>query len=338
MSEQDVQLGHLDNLSDDELSQLDLENLLEQKSEDTEVQDTSNDEVNPETEEATEELSDDVSEQGDNEEPEKEIDYKAFYEKLNQPFKANGRDLQIRSPEEAIQLMQMGANYHKKMESLKPKTKVLKVLEKHDLLDEQKLAYLIDLNNKNPEAVAKLVQESGIDALDLEDKVNPNYSPHIPTVSDTELELDSVLDELRDSPSYSRTLDIAGNQWDISSRTEIASNPHILRGLNEHVYLGIYDIINTEVDRQRMLGNLKGMTDIQAYKAVGDYLNNQGAFNYLNQENNYTQQSNQVNEQINERRKAAATPNASATKETTLNIDPLKMSDEEILRLVNQIH
>ena len=59
----------------------------------------------------------------------KELDYKAEYEKLLKPFKANGRDIQVGSVDDAIALMQMGANYNKKMAALKPNMKLLKMLE-----------------------------------------------------------------------------------------------------------------------------------------------------------------------------------------------------------------
>lgn len=343
MSSEELQLDQLDNMSDDELSNLNLEQLLENGTVDTGSEES---EVIEENDTATEDQDAPVHYEpvGDEEiapnEEQKEIDYKAFYERVNQPFKANGRDFQINSADEAIQLMQMGANYNKKMQSLKPKTKVLKMLESNDLLDESKLAYLIDLNNKNPEAVAKLVQDSGIDALDLEDKLNPNYAPQVPVVSDTEIELDNILDELRDTPSYSRTIDIAGNQWDETSRREVATNPNILRGLNEHVYLGIYDTIQTEIERRRTLGQLSGMSDLQAYKAVGDWLNEQGAFNYLNpqvQQQQEVARQNQEREQaINQRRQAAATPNTGMATGSVTEFNPLAISDEDILRLANQ--
>ena len=81
------------------------------------------------------------------------VDYKAEYEKLLAPFKANGTDMQAQSVEDAIQLMQMGAGFHKKIAALKPAMKQVKLLEKHGLLDEDKLNYLIDLANKKPEAI-----------------------------------------------------------------------------------------------------------------------------------------------------------------------------------------
>ena len=48
--------------------------------------------------------------------PETPVDYKALYEQVTAPFKANGKTISIQSVEEATQLMQMGANYTKKMQ------------------------------------------------------------------------------------------------------------------------------------------------------------------------------------------------------------------------------
>ena len=42
----------------------------------------------------------------------------ATVDKLFAPFKASGVDMQVRSVDEAVQLMQMGANYQKKMQNL----------------------------------------------------------------------------------------------------------------------------------------------------------------------------------------------------------------------------
>lgn len=82
------------------------------------------------------------------------IDYKAVYEKLlKTPFKADGREISINTPDEAIALMQKGVSYSKKMASLKPNLKIIKMLEKNGLLDEGKLSFYIDLEKKNPQAM-----------------------------------------------------------------------------------------------------------------------------------------------------------------------------------------
>ena len=89
------------------------------------------------------------------------VDYKAEYDRLVAPFKANGREITVKSVDDAIALMQMGANYNKKMSALKPNLKLMKLLENNGLLDETKIGFLIDLEKKNPDAINKLIKDSG---------------------------------------------------------------------------------------------------------------------------------------------------------------------------------
>ena len=139
---------------------------------------------------------------------EQTIDYEAAYKKLTAPFKANGREIQVTSVEDAVSLMQMGANYNKKMAALKPNLKLMKLLENNGLLNEEKLSYLIDLEKKNPEAISKLVKDSGVDPLDISAEKAGGYKPGNHAVNDTEVELDQVLDEIKDSSKYVETLDV----------------------------------------------------------------------------------------------------------------------------------
>jgi len=204
------------------------------------------------------------------------IDYKAEYEKLMAPFKANGQDMQIKNSTDAVRLWQMGLNYHKKMADLKPMLKINKLLEQNDLLDVEQINYLIDLKNKNPEAITKLLKDSSIDPLDINVKEDSNYVPTRRNVTDTEIDLDSVLDDIRDTPSYEKTLNVVTKVWDDSSRAVISQQPHIISIINGQMEDGTYDKVMGEVTYQRSLGNLRGINDFEAYKQMGDMLNTAG--------------------------------------------------------------
>ena len=52
--------------------------------------------------------------------PDKAPDYESLYKQMMAPFKANGKEFAPSSPDEVIRLAQMGANYTKKMQALKP--------------------------------------------------------------------------------------------------------------------------------------------------------------------------------------------------------------------------
>lgn len=212
---------------------------------------------------------------------EKQIDYEAEYKALLQPFKANGRNMQVNNVEEAKQLMQMGANYNKKMQGLAPHLKVVRSLEKAGITDEAQINYLIDLHNKDPKAINKLVSDSGIEPLDLDKEAGKQYVPNDNSISDTENRIKQVMDEISDTESYPRTLQILGKQWDSSSKDIVGSQPELMKTINDHVADGVYDLIDTEVTRQRALGQLQGLSDIDAYKQVGDQIEAQGGFNEL---------------------------------------------------------
>jgi hypothetical protein len=201
--------------------------------------------------------------------------------RLFAPFKANGKDMQVKDVDEAIALMQMGANYTKKMAGLKPNLKLMKLLENNGLLSEEKLSFLIDLDKKNPQAIGKLLKDSGIDPLDVDVDKQGEYKPNTYTVDDRELALDAVLDEVQGTPSYGRLIEVVSNKWDAPSKQVIAGNPQLLKVINNHMASGHYDIISNEIERERTFGRLAGLSDLEAYRQVGDALDARGAFNHL---------------------------------------------------------
>jgi hypothetical protein len=207
-----------------------------------------------------------------------EVDYKQEHEKLLAPFKANGIEMKVSSVDEAIKLMQMGANYAKKMQSIKPHMQVIKTLE-NAKIDSAELNFLIDLKNKNPEAIRKLVQDSGIDPLDLDVSEKVAYTPNNHTVSANVIALDEVISSINSDPHYVQTQKVVLEDLDDVSRSIIVENPQILGVLHQQIGSGIYQQISAEIMKQRMLGNLTGLSDLAAYKEVGDYMQANGLFN-----------------------------------------------------------
>ena len=276
------------------------------------------------------------------------IDFKAEYERLLTPFKANGRDIKVNSVDEAVTLMQMGANYNKKMAGLKPVLKLVKLLENNGLMSEEKIGFLIDLEKKNPAAINKLVKDSGIDPMDLDAEKASAYKQTAYTVDDREIELDTVLDELQDSPAYNRTLDIVSTKWDAASKQVIAGTPQLLKVINDHVASGVYDLIQREIESERMFGRLNGLSDIEAYRRVGDALHAKGAFNSLAQGSSQNQGQQQPKpvvvppkpkadeDKLKEKRRAASSTKPAAASAAPKDFDPLALSDEEFSKLVNK--
>lgn len=287
------------------------------------------------------EASTDKQETKQAEEKPAEIDYKAEYERLLAPIKANGKEVQIKSIDDAIALAQMGMGYAKKMAALKPNMKLLKLLENNGLLSEEKIGFLIDLDKKNPGAINKLVKDSGIDPMDLSAENASTYKQTAYAVDDREIELDTVLDDIKDSSTYTRTLDVVGNKWDAASKRVVADSPQLVKVINTHIENGIYDLIAKEVDRERTFGRLNGLSDIEAYRQIGDRLNASGAFNHLvSQTNAPTQQAQKViaapkvdDSKLIEKKRAASSTKATPVTNKTADFNPLALSDDEFNKI-----
>lgn len=272
------------------------------------------------------------------------IDYKAAYDKLTAPFKANGINIQVHNIDEAITLMQMGANYHKKMATLKPSLKIVRMLEKNQLMDEGTLQFLIDLKNKDPQAIQKFMKESGIDPVDIDISAESQYTPKAQTVTDAEMQIQEVLEQVKDTPTFNRIISTITDGWDVPSRTIIAQNPSLISILNNQMGNGIFDAITSEVTRARALGQLQGVSDLDAYKLVGESLDKQGKLAQYTQQNQVTtqanvQQQNQVKQQQeiqrNARRQAAGAPTPGKTlpKQGKPVVNALALSDEEFAKM-----
>jgi hypothetical protein len=290
---------------------------------------------------------------GDKEKPEEKkpdvaVDYEAEYKKLLAPFKANGREIQVKSVDDAIQLMQMGANYNRKMAALKPNLKLMKMLENNGLLSEEKLSFLIDVEKKNPAAINKLVKDSGLSPMDLDPDNASEYKASNHQVDDRELELDTVLEDLQSSPSYNRTLEVVSKVWDRKSKQEVAAQPQLLKVINSHIESGIYDLISKEVESERLFGRLDGLSDIEAYREVGDRIKARGGFDHLVQGSSQNRKETAAkpvvvepnpkkveDDKLKDKRRAASpTRPAAPAAARSADFNPLDLPDEEFEKLV----
>lgn len=250
---------------------------------DTEGDDEPTDEQRAEQEE---EQPDDEQPGADAESPEKEEaaprDIEAEHARLFAPLKAGKQTIEIKNVDEAIGLMQKGADYHRKTEELSAHRKTLATLERAGITADN-LDYLIELHNKNPQAIAKLVADAQIDPFDIETDSDEtkNYKPANHSVSDADIALDEVLSDLRTTDTYDQLIDVVGNKWDNLSRQAVATDTKLLRIINTHMESGIYPMIANEVQRQKALGQLQGFSDFAAYQQVGDAIDAQGGFKDL---------------------------------------------------------
>lgn len=274
-----------------------------------------------------------------------DFNYKDGYEKVMAPFKANGKMITPRSPEEAISLMQMGANYTRKMQELQPYRKVMLMLQNNGLMDEDKLSFLIDLEKKNPDAIKKLLKDSGTDPLDFNPDEAINYQAGNHRVSDTEAAFAAELDDLKSTPEGQATLGVISQTWDNASKDALFENRGLLQTIQSQRESGIYDIIVAEVNRLAMLGQVpSGTPFLQAYNQVGNMLSQQGAFNQQAKQPVVTEPVKPVVQPVvrvaqpkqtlaNSEQAQAASPSRAAPRKAATIVNPLAMSDEDFAKL-----
>ncbi len=273
-------------------------------------------------------------------------DHEAFYKQIMAPFKANGKTIQLKSPEEVVGLMQMGANYTRKMQDIQGHRKVLTMLENNDLLDEGKLSFLIDLDKKDPAAIQKLIKDSGIDPLDIDVTKDPSYSPGDHQVSDEEVGFRSVMEDLKSDPLGTETLSTIHDTWDNASKQALWSEPAIMSAIHDQRQSGVYDLITTEMDRRRTLGLLPANTSfLMAYKTVGDEMMAELAVDEPPVKSETAPASEETPQVIATRaaapkkalangdKAAAASLTKSSPKSVKVIVNPLSMSDEDIMKL-----
>lgn len=284
-------------------------------------------------------------------EPAAEVNFEEGYKKIMAPLKANGKLIELRSPEEAIQLMQMGANYTKKMQELQPNLKIVTMLGNHGLLDQDKLSFLIDLEKGDPEAIKKFIKDKGIDVLDIDTSVEPAYEPGSHLVDDAEVSFRSATDELISTPGGRETIAEINSRWDQASKEALWTKPEIMATIHQARELGVYDQIVAEMDRLITLGRIPANTPfLEAYSQVGDLM-----VEATKQQAQMAGQGQQSVEQqpelsgaapqpvatkaaapksplANDDKAKAASPTRAASKKAEAFVNPLGQSDEAFLK------
>ena len=267
-----------------------------------------------------------------------EPDYKAVYEQIMKPFKANGHEIKLDSPEEVIKLMQMGANYTKKMQAIQPNLKVLRMLENNALLDETKLSHLIDISKGDKTALAKFLKDNSIEPLDIDTESAIDYKQGNHTVSDNEIEFQTVLDEVITSDSGQILITQMQNQWDQASKQAIFQKPELIRVLAQQAEDGLYGQIAAEVHRQKVLGNpqIASLPFLSAYQQVGQAMAQGGQLQMPKKQEAQSKvlavgTAPKKAPDTNAAQAKAASPSAKNSGKAKVVINPLDGSDEDFL-------
>lgn len=255
----------------------------------------------------------------------KETDFKEVYNTIFKPFKANGKEITPRTPEDVVSLMQMGANYTKKMQLLAPMRKTVESLRQAEIGDED-LNFLIDIHKGDKEAIKKLLSKHEVDPMEL-DLDETNYVPKNNIISDEDVEYHNTLEDIKES--LPKIQEIITSRWDAESKREILKSPSLMKALHEEIQMDRFDKVQSVLENERVFGRYKGQSDLQAYIDIVTKM--------VNEETKTTPSkttSTKPAQKIPDKSKAAPTRSKPGKQGSTLTEeDILNMPEEEFMKL-----
>ena len=277
-------------------------------------------------------VDDKLKDQNTDKEPTKvdnqEVDYKSIYEQVFKPFKANGKEITPKSVEDIISLMQMGANYTKKMQLMAPMKKVVQSLD-NAKIDEQELNFLIDVSKGDKEAIKQLLIKHKIDPLEIDLDGDNTYSPRNNIASDEDVEFNDTLMDIHDS--LPRIQEILNNTWDDNSKKAILKDPRLMRALHEEVQMGRFDEVKKRLEAEKTFGRYKGISDVNAYIDLVSKMEQERMKTKTQPE---TPTRTESTKKIPDKSKAAPTKGKTSKSSSSLTAkDLLSMSDDEFNKL-----
>ena len=257
-----------------------------------------------------------------------EVDYKSIYEQVFKPFKANGKEITPKSVEDIISLMQMGANYTKKMQLMAPMKKVVQSLD-NAKIDEQELNFLIDVSKGDKEAIKQLLIKHKIDPLEIDLDGDNTYSPRNNIASDEDVEFNDTLMDIHDS--LPKIQEILNNTWDDNSKKAILKDPRLMRALHEEVQMGRFDEVQKRLEAEKTFGRYRGVSDVNAYIDLVSKMEQERMKTKTQPE---TPTKTESTKKIPDKSKAAPTKGKTSKSSSSLTAkDLLSMSDDEFNKL-----
>ena len=277
-------------------------------------------------------VDDKLKDQNTDKEPTKvdnqEVDYKSIYEQVFKPFKANGKEITPKSVEDIISLMQMGANYTKKMQLMAPMKKVVQSLDNAKIA-EQELNFRIDVSKGDKEAIKQLLIKHKIDPLEIDLDGDNTYSPRNNIASDEDVEFNDTLMDIHDS--LPRIQEILNNTWDDNSKKVILKDPRLMRALHEEVQMGRFDEVQKRLEAEKTFGRYKGVSDVDAYIDLVSKMEQERMKTKTQPE---TPTKTESTKKIPDKSKAAPTKGKTSKSSSSLTAkDLLSMSDDEFNKL-----
>lgn len=192
-----------------------------------------------------------------------------FHKALTAPLKAAGHEFTLDDPNQIRELVSKGLDYTRKMQQISHLRGIGEILREHDMLDPVKLAYAVDLANHKPEAIARLIKESGVDTFELGDDVADSYQATPANIEGKakEVSVREIVEQYKDDENFNAVFNEA-RQWDDASQVTLVNKPEVLHLLAVHANNGVYKQVMAKVIQERAI---TGTTEpiLQHYNRVG---------------------------------------------------------------------
>lgn len=278
--------------SDDDENEDSDEDSEDDESNDEEEEDTDGDEESEQSDDDGEENEDDqedsededADEAGDsensaNKEPENETDNSKDATATTTPgsqdvkfkIKTDGIDYEF-NEDEIKMLASKGLNYTKKTQEISKYRKQLSAIEENNITQDQ-LNLMIDAVIKGkPEALAEVMKNNKLDAMDIDTEKEEVYIPTEYSKSDEQIKLKDVVSKIEGDEEFTKTKDIVENKWDDQSNAEMFKDPRKILGLHGDIKSGLFDEVYPNAMKKKALDIASGMpekTDLEYYIIAG---------------------------------------------------------------------
>jgi hypothetical protein len=251
---------------------------------------TSQVEEEPNEEGAEDELQDEeedsTEEEVTEEEPVSQVDLEKYeaqelatmtevYEDLfKNGIKASGIERTVRDPEHLKTLVRIGFSANENNRRIKPYLKQLKSLEQAGVsLEDDNLNFLVDVMNGNKDAIKELVknklnmEEDELQSWYDEDADQKDYVPNDHVMTDSRFQLEEILDEIKTTDTYSKTVDFI-TSVDDDGKVLISENPSLVKLLNDDMQSGSFQKAIDEAYFRMDRGLLPKQSILQSYIQV----------------------------------------------------------------------
>lgn len=216
-----------------------------------------NKEIEPRpTEEEPESVNTDVTEESESNDESDDVEITPEDEPLpvenSYTIKADGKEYTF-TVDELVKLAPKAMNYTRKMQDIAPYRKMITAISENEITQDD-LNLLIDIKKGNKEALGALVQQSGVDPLDIE--ANESYRPTSYGIDENTYKLNQIVSRIENEPEFVQTQQVIQN-LDDSSKTILRENPENIEGLHIDIKSGVFSKIYPKAEKLMVLDDYK---------------------------------------------------------------------------------